>query len=262
MNEVLTERFAQALNMAANLHREQVRKGSQHRSVPYLAHLLEVTAIVLAESVPEGVAIAALLHDGPEDAGGVSVRDQILDAFGDRVVEIVDGCTDTYETPKPPWIERKQQYLDRLRRTHDFDILLVRCADCLSNARATLRDYRLIGEQVWKRFTGMPCASCHRWWYGSVREAVRPLGLAAGSFAELDQTVTMLINETRPSDISDHVHPAMPEVPQQPDGELDALVVAGFDPFHRCAVCQHVPIAPANGFGRSCPHCGHQWKIK
>jgi GTP pyrophosphokinase len=248
--------------MAADLHRHQVRKGTELRPVPYLSHVLEVAAVVLAEPVPEDVAIAALLHDGPEDAGGRQVLEAIRDAFGDRVAEIVDACTDTHEKKKPPWIERKQRYLDRLRATDDFDVLVVKCADCLSNARATLRDYRLIGDRVWERFTGMPCASCQRWWYASVREALRRLGLSAGCFADYDQAVSALLRETRPSDRADHVHPAMPEVPQSADEELDALVVGGFDPLHRCPICQHVPIAPAGGFGRLCPHCGHQWEIK
>ena len=65
MKEIgLTERFERALTMATRLHRAQIRKGTERTPVPYLAHLLEVTAIVLGESVPEDVVIAALLHDG------------------------------------------------------------------------------------------------------------------------------------------------------------------------------------------------------
>lgn len=263
MKEIgLTERFERALTMATRLHRAQIRKGTERTPVPYLAHLLEVTAIVLGESVPEDVVIAALLHDGPEDAGGLPVRDQIRERFGDRVAEIVDGCTDAHQTPKPPWIERKEQYLARLGRSDDFDILLVKCADCLSNARATLRDYRLKGDEVWNRFTGMPCASCQRSWYASVREALRPLGQSASCFAELDQAVSALLNETRPSDSTDHVHMPMPEVAAVSAEDFEDPLVAGFDPRHRCPLCSHVPIAPADGSGRDCPNCGHRWEIR
>lgn len=206
----MTTRFDRALVMAARLHRNQIRKGTDGAPIPYLAHVLEVTAIVLAESVPEDVAIAALLHDSPEDAGGRRVLAQIRDGFGDRVAAIVAGCTDTYETPKPPWIKRKEAYLAHLRREVDRDVLLVKCADCLSNARATLRDHRRIGDDVWLRFSGMPCASCQRAWYASVRGALRPLQQSTACFAELDETVSALLSETRPSDRSDHTHLAMP----------------------------------------------------
>lgn len=206
----LTSRFETALTMAARLHGAQIRKGAELNPVPYMAHVLEVTAIVLAESVTEDVAIAALLHDSPEDAGGLRVLDRIRDEFGDRVAEIVDGCTDTYESPKPPWIERKQRYLDRVRRSGDVDTLLVKCADCLSNARATLGDHRRIGDEVWNRFSGMPCASCQRAWHASIREALRPLCRNKACFADLDVAVSALLRETRPSDRRDHVHLAMP----------------------------------------------------
>jgi len=196
--------------MAARLHGAQIRKGTEQQPVPYLSHVLEVAAIVMAEPAAEDVAIAALLHDSPEDAGGRRVLADIRERFGDRVAEIVDGCTDTYENPKPPWLKRKQDYLEHLRRTNDVDILLVKCADCLSNARSTLRDHRRIGDQVWKRFSGMPCASCQRAWYASVREALRPLTQSTACFAELEPTVSALLNETRPADNADHVHLAMP----------------------------------------------------
>lgn len=206
-----TDRVERALVMATRLHRDQIRKGTERAPVPYLAHLLEVAAIVLSESVPEDVAIAALLHDAPEDAGGLPVLSRIRRRFGHHVADIVDACTDTYQTPKPPWIERKQAHLARLRQTRDFDILLVKCADCLSNVRATLRDHQLVGDEVWNRFTGMPCASCQRAWYAHVREALRPLDGSAMCFAALDEAVSTLLSRTRPSDRADHIHLAMPD---------------------------------------------------
>ncbi len=262
---VLTERFLRAVAMAAQLHHGQIRKGTDDRPVPYLAHLLEVCAIVLGESIPEDVAIAALLHDGPEDAGGRPILDAIIEAFGARVGEIVDACTDTYESPKPRWMERKRGYLDRLQRSDDWDVLVVKCADALSNARATLRDYRnpFIGEAVWQRFKGMPCASGQRWWYASLREALRPLGFSAGAFAELDRTVSALLAETSPCESTEHVHPPMPAAlpPPDPDDDEDWMVYP-FDPAHRCPNCGRVPIAPPDGFGRVCQHCGHSWYIE
>ena len=69
MPNILTERFEEALIYAARLHAEQKRKRS---SVPYLAHLLGVTSLVLEDGGGENEAIAALLHDAVEDQGGSS----------------------------------------------------------------------------------------------------------------------------------------------------------------------------------------------
>jgi GTP pyrophosphokinase len=100
----------------------------------------------------EDEAIAALLHDGPEDQGGEKTLENIRQRFGDTVANIVAGCTDTFEDPKPPWEERKRAYIEHLR-TADRSILLVSAADKVHNARATLRDLREHGASVWERFS-------------------------------------------------------------------------------------------------------------
>src|SRR4051794_27526054 len=63
---VLDHRFASAVGWVIELHRDQTRKGAD---VPYVAHLIEVAALVLHDGGSESEAIAALLHDAIEDAG-------------------------------------------------------------------------------------------------------------------------------------------------------------------------------------------------
>ena len=107
----LTDRFGQALLFAFQLHNGQERKGARQ---PYMAHPLGVASLVLEDGGDEDEAIAALLHDAAEDQGGLETLEQIRLRFGERVASIVDGCTDTYETPKPPWRRRKEDYLAHL----------------------------------------------------------------------------------------------------------------------------------------------------
>jgi len=118
---VLTARFREALLFAAQLHANQVRKG---RPVPSIAHLMAVCSLVLENGGNEDQAIAALLHDAVEDQGGAAARKRILDLFGETVARIVDGCTDTDQTPKPPWRQRKEAYLAHLREERE-DVRLV-----------------------------------------------------------------------------------------------------------------------------------------
>jgi len=92
-------RFAQALIYAEAAHAGQVRKGT---SIPYISHLLAVTALALEHGATEDEAIAALLHDTVEDCGGLDRLRDIRDKFGPNVADIVMGCTDSTETPKPP----------------------------------------------------------------------------------------------------------------------------------------------------------------
>jgi (p)ppGpp synthase/HD superfamily hydrolase len=144
-----------------------VRKGT---NIPYFAHLLAVTAIVLEFGGDEDLAIAALLHDSVEDQGGLPVLDKIRERFGQRVAKIVEGCTDSFTTPKPPWRQRKEDYLQHLRSA-SLDIKRVSLADKVHNARSILLDLRVSGAKVWKRFHGGKQGTL--WYYHSLLEVFR-----------------------------------------------------------------------------------------
>ena len=144
------ERFEEALTYAARLHRDQTRKGSE---VPYVTHLLAVAAIVGENGGTEDEVVAALLHDTPEDQGGKERLEEIRTRYGDEVAEIVDGCTDAYEEPKPPWRPRKEAYVARMASA-PASVRLVSSADKLHNARSVLADLRTVGDALWARFNG------------------------------------------------------------------------------------------------------------
>jgi (p)ppGpp synthase/HD superfamily hydrolase len=162
-DRLLGERFDLALKMAHRYHGDQVRKGV---GTPYFGHLLGVASIVVDEGGDEDQAIAALLHDAPEDQGGEETLAEIEREFGGRVAGIVGHLSDTFEDPKPPWRERKQSYLDRLATEDDDAVLLVSIADKLHNARSILLDLEEHGPSTWDRFKGGRDGSL--WYYGSL----------------------------------------------------------------------------------------------
>jgi (p)ppGpp synthase/HD superfamily hydrolase len=163
----LSDRFTEALTFATQLHATQIRKGS---GTPYIAHLLGVASIVLEYGADEDEAIAALLHDAIEDQGGAQARSEIRRRFGDRVTEIVDGCTDSDTQPKPPWRERKEAYIAHIPHASK-SVRLVSAADKLYNARSILKDYQLVGDSLWERFTGGKDGSL--WYYRAIVDAFR-----------------------------------------------------------------------------------------
>lgn len=146
----LGPRFLQAFFFAAEKHAEQTRKAS---TIPYIAHLMGVASLVLEFGGDEDMAIAALLHDVVEDCGGEAMLEEVRQRFGNRVAKIVDGCTDAYCIPKPPWRPRKEDYLRHLKSA-DADTRLVSAADKLNNVRSIISDYRSLGESIWERFNG------------------------------------------------------------------------------------------------------------
>ncbi|OZH56096.1 phosphohydrolase [Hydrocoleum sp. CS-953] len=182
---MLSHRFTEALVYATELHAHQIRKGSK---VPYVSHLLGVASIALEYGADEDEAIAALLHDAIEDQGGPTVRVEIRLKFGERVTEIVDGCTDTDTTPKPPWKERKKAYINRITNATP-SVRLVSAADKLHNIRSILKDYRLQGDLLWDLFKGGKQGTL--WYYRSLVTAFREAD-STPIVIELDSLVTEL----------------------------------------------------------------------
>lgn len=144
----LTDRVAEAFAFANELHREQRRKGS---GVPYLTHLMAVSALVGEYGGAEDEMVAALLHDAVEDQGGKDTLARIRERFGDRVAFYVDACSDCDTVPKPPWRQRKEAYVAGLA-SHKPEVKLISAADKLHNTRSMLSDYRAVGDALWDRF--------------------------------------------------------------------------------------------------------------
>jgi (p)ppGpp synthase/HD superfamily hydrolase len=178
-------------------HAGQTRKAS---TIPYIAHLMGVASTVLEFGGDEDLAIAALLHDVVEDCGGAPMLKEVRRRFGARVAKVVDGCTDADTDPKPPWRERKENYIRHLK-TADVETRLVSAADKLNNVRSILSDYRNVGEAVWERFNGGRDGTL--WYYRALvdeflrrtpNRLIRELELAV---KELEATASGEVNSCR-----------------------------------------------------------------
>lgn len=158
----LDDRFKRGFEEAFRYHGKDYRKGTK---VPYMGHLLAVAAIVIDDGGSQDEVIAALLHDAAEDQGGEKTLGEIRDAFGDDVADMVADLSDTMEENKPPWSERKKNYLAHLMKVDDR-VIRISLADKLHNARAILLDRAEVGEEVWERFNASKADSL--WYYESL----------------------------------------------------------------------------------------------
>ena len=146
----VSARYGVALLWAEELHRNQRRKG---KAIPYISHLVGVSALVWEDGGSEEQAIAALLHDAIEDAG--QSHASIADRFGEAVANIVRDCTDTSGTPvggeKEPWLLRKTRFIASLEHKPEAS-LLVTAADKAHNAGDMVLDARR-DPAMWSKFT-------------------------------------------------------------------------------------------------------------
>ena len=155
---VLTDRYTAAVAYASTIHAHQTRKGGDNTA--YMAHLLGVSALVIEAGGDEDEAIAGLLHDAVEDAGGLPRLADISLRFGDTVASIVGACSDSTDAEwkrRTPYWQRKQAYLDHLEDPQTSGrAVMVSTADKVHNARATITDLRIHGPQALHKFNGTP----------------------------------------------------------------------------------------------------------
>jgi (p)ppGpp synthase/HD superfamily hydrolase len=145
------ELFERAFALGVGIHRSQERKGIH---VPYITHPMAVASIVMDHGGTPAEATAALLHDTAEDGGGEAVLARLEREFGDEVVRIVRGCSDSLvadRAHKAPWIERKSRHLAELRQA-SRSVALVTAADKLHNARSLAATLRANGDAAWAAF--------------------------------------------------------------------------------------------------------------
>lgn len=194
---VFTNRFTKAVDYARQIHTEY-RKGTR---IPYMAHLLGVASMVMAEAggeipVTEDMVIAAILHDTVEDHGGLPRLHDLEKEFGENVARMVRGLSDTFaddHNKKEGWDERKLGYLARLRE-EPADVLLIAAADKLYNAKAILDDLRKIGPAIWDRFRRGPEQQL---WYFNSLLAIFQLRLNSRIVGQLEDVVSQLAALTR-----------------------------------------------------------------
>jgi (p)ppGpp synthase/HD superfamily hydrolase len=190
---ILDDRFVDAIAYAVELHAPQARKGT---SIPYLTHLLAVCSLVLEDDGTEDEAIAALLHDGPEDQGGEPVLAEIRIRFGDEVAAMVEGLSDSLaakDEPKEDWRPRKERYLRRLVEESE-SVVRISLADKLHNARSMSVDLAVMGGSLWERFN-VPY-DAQAWYFHKLLAIFRQRAPASRNLPEFERVVHDLFGES------------------------------------------------------------------
>lgn len=156
-----------ALAFAARSHCPHLRKGT---NIPYIAHVVHVSTILLRHGFGEAVVIAGLLHDVVEDCG-VAIA-QIEAEFGPEVARLVAAVSErkTAGGVAIPWEQRKADKLAHLRNGGP-DVAALKAADAIHNARSTSADLRQRGPVVWQRFRASPEQTL--WYYREILALVR-----------------------------------------------------------------------------------------
>lgn len=184
-----SSRYGAALNWAEQLHRHQSRHG---KAVPFLSHVISVSALVWEDGGNEDQAIAGLLHDTIEDAS--QTQASIRARFGNIVATIVADCTDPGKAPggaaTASWIQRKQRFIATLPKLPDAS-LLVTAADKAHNCRDRWLD-AVVDPASWNRFP--PGFDGSAWYFWSLHQHLHVLLPASRSVKLLGDAVRDLLS--------------------------------------------------------------------
>ena len=163
-----------AFNLAAERHAKQTRKGG---IIPYLSHLMAVSALVTENGGNEVQAASALLHDVLEDTP--TQESELTQVMGAEVNAIVVACSSKrFGDPKEdPWVT-KNRYLKNLEaKSSDDPSLLVTLADKLHNAQSCVNEYPTDAAErakYWKKFNAGYELQKH--WYTSLYQGLNSKG--------------------------------------------------------------------------------------
>ena len=132
--------------------------------------------------------LVAATDDVVEDGGGPKAEAEIRDRWGDDVAEWVIANSDsrTGSSEKEEWSVRKERYVEGIAGK-PVEAVRVSIADKLHNARMIVADHRVVGDELWDRFTASGPQTL--WYYEALINAfdARRNDLGPGAIAKLDE---------------------------------------------------------------------------
>ncbi len=133
-----TFKVEQAIQAAAVLHQDDVRKGAV--PIPYITHLVAVMMIVRDYTSDEDTLVAALLHDTLEDTEYTA--EEMSDDFGKHVTKIVTTLSEPAHGGQatPEWLPGKLQYAKQIKQGPE-EAAIIAAADKAHNFRSVVEEY-------------------------------------------------------------------------------------------------------------------------
>ena len=182
----MTDIIFQALRFATNAHSGQFRKSTK---IPYIVHPIDVMQRLIQCDASTEAIVAGILHDTLEDTP--TTADELSAIFGDRITDLVQGASETDKSLS--WEERKEHTLCELQNTDDIELLMVVCADKLSNISSIAADLKIYGDILWTRFNrGF---EQQKWYYISLAKIFAKHTDKSKLFAEYIKVVTQVFGK-------------------------------------------------------------------
>ncbi len=125
-------------------------------------HAMVVYSMIRNITDTEDVLISAILHDIINDTE--YGYEEIEEKFGTLVADMVSDLSDDKAITK--WLERKKEFIRRIRVNHDVNVINIMLADKLHILLANYAAFLKQGDKIWKNTSGT--RDENRWFYREV----------------------------------------------------------------------------------------------
>ncbi len=146
----------EAIHFMVKANRGQKRK---NENIDKSFHSMIIFTMLRDENVTEDVLVAALLHDVINDTE--YGYEEIEERFGTLVADMVSDLSEDLSIAK--WLERKKDYVKRMRNNYDVNVINIMLADKLHNLLSHHENFKAVGDKIWKNTGGTKDEN--RWLY-------------------------------------------------------------------------------------------------
>ena len=144
--------------MIKALHGQKMKHDNMDKSF----HSMIVYSMIRDVTKTEDVLVSALLHDIINDTE--YGYEEIEEMFGTLVADMVSDLSEDMSIAK--WLDRKKDYIRRMRANQDVNVLNIMLADKLHMLLSNYENYLKVGDRVWKNTGGTKDEN--RWLYREV----------------------------------------------------------------------------------------------
>lgn len=146
----------EAIHFMVKANKGQKRK---NENIDKCFHPMIIYSMLREFNNTEDVLVSALLHDVINDTE--YGYEEIEERFGTLVADMVSDLSEDMSIAK--WLDRKKDYIKRMRNNYDVNVINIMLADKLHNLISNYENFLKIGDKIWKNTGGSK--DDNRWLY-------------------------------------------------------------------------------------------------
>lgn len=154
--DTMYTKVEEAIHFMVKANKGQKRK---NENIDKSFHSMIIYSMLRDFTTTEDVLVSALLHDVINDTE--YGYEEIEERFGTLVADMVSDLSEDMAIAK--WIDRKKDYVKRMRGNYDVNVINIMLADKLHNLISNYERYLKMGDKIWKNTGGTKDEN--RWLY-------------------------------------------------------------------------------------------------